>query len=83
MGIGEEADVSGQADVGQGSHDTFNSVSRYDQGGRLRIELMVWREIALSARRITSVALLSGRRWMHKRVATAKQQENSLILGEP
>ncbi|MGG6313793.1 MFS transporter [Paenibacillus macerans] len=39
---------------------TFNAVSRCDQGGRLRIELMVWREIVLSIGRISSVALLYG-----------------------
>ncbi|MNN16383.1 hypothetical protein D3C81_1295190 [compost metagenome] len=39
---------------------TFNAVSRWDQGGRLRIELMVWREMALSAGRISGVALLFG-----------------------
>lgn len=37
---------------------TFNAVSRWDQGGRLRIELMVWREMALSVGRITGIALL-------------------------
>ncbi|MCK8485615.1 MFS transporter [Paenibacillus sp. MBLB2552] len=39
---------------------TFNAVNRWDQGGRLRIELMVWREAALSVGRITGVALLYG-----------------------
>lgn len=37
---------------------TFNAVGRYDDGGRIRIELVVWREMILSLGRISSVGAL-------------------------
>lgn len=37
---------------------TFNTVGRYDEGGRIRIELVVWREMTLSLGRISSMGLL-------------------------
>lgn len=39
---------------------TYNTIGRLDQSGRLRIELVVWREAALSLGRISSVAFLYG-----------------------
>ncbi|GGA23517.1 MFS transporter [Paenibacillus physcomitrellae] len=36
----------------------FNAIGRFDRNGTIRIELVVWREAALSVGRISSVALL-------------------------
>ena len=37
---------------------TYNTVSRYDQQGKLRVEMVIWRELMLSIGRISSVGLL-------------------------
>ncbi|AJY73487.1 MFS transporter [Paenibacillus beijingensis] len=42
---------------------SYNAVSRHDLKGQIRVELMVWRELALSVGRIASVGLLV---WLYK-----------------